>query len=383
MIVKQRSYTRVALLALIVAVFVLAIVLFRNVSWTLGWPPFVFLIAMMALGAGIGVIIHYGLLRLSNWFAGLMQMGEHNEIAGHFLGVMGVIYAVVLAFVVVTAWQQYDHTDEVVLQEQREVNTLFHLMGAYRESNQAVDIQWLLRDYAANTVREWQQMQRAEHPLCPDFIFRTSSANEADLCASSNPRVDPVFLIAAKPYPLRSTNCLAREIMGRVSALQPAGTHDDIIYLQSMGQAESFVQDRTDRLRPYDEPPLPGVLWLSFPLGALILICMTYFIANQDSRSQLLRTSALCAMIGMMTALALIFDHPFTGHAQISKSGWNNLIANFQHEIEHGGMSERASETTKTVTKSLRVGAGSSAGTPPEEPPELENICAPIPPGAF
>ena len=377
---KKRSYFAFAFTALLLVVGIESLLLLHNIPAALNWNPFVFLLVLMALGAAIGVLIHFSLLRLSSWIFGIMQMGEHTEIGGHFLGVIGVIYAVVLAFVVVTAWQEYDHTQELVVQEQRAVNTLFHTMGAYVQRREAADIQWLLRDYSANTFREWQQMRSGEHPVCPDFVFRSDIGTAIDNCPVLNARLKPP-VIDNRSYPLKSTNCLAHDIMRRLADLTPVGAHDAIVYRQSLDLAESFVQDRNDRQQPYETPPLPTVLWLSFPLGALILIIVTYFVANQDSRSQMLRTTALCSMISMMAAMALIFDHPFTGSAQIRASGWSSLVTNFHHEIEVVGTSRTPPPQNKTnVAKRGGNLAQSGGGTTPQEPDEVIRVCSIIPP---
>jgi hypothetical protein len=384
---KRRFSSVAAYVALLFAVLLASVLLFLLRTSVLSWPPFVLLLAMMALGAAIGVILHFTLSRLSGWLFGIMHIGEHNEIAGHFLGIIGVIYGVVLAFVVVTAWQEFHQTEDLVAQEQRGVNSLFHLMRAYEksdqttESDQAVAIQWLLRDYAANSSREWQQMQASEHPLCPSFVFRTDIDSPIDTCRGSNHQVE--FLVVGKNFSKRlsseSTNCLANEILERVPDMRSTTTGSAAFFVQSMSLAENLVEDRNERLNVYDAPPLATVLWLAFPLGALILICMTYFITNQDSRSQLVRTSALCAMIGLMVALALIFDYPFTGSSSIDGSGWSTLVQQFDRHIAQAMSARAVSGAAKSVSQGTAhtdVGGGAT----PQEPVDVSNACSPIRP---
>ena len=316
MIYKKRAFYFVLLIVVLVA----STALFHDVTRVLGWHPFFVLLTTAALGGAIGVIVHFAFSRLSRWIFKRLHMHEHNEIAGHFLGVVGVIYAVVLAFVVVTAWQQFDHAEEVSLQEQRDASSLFHMMLAYDDKNAATDIEWLLRDYASNTSSEWQQMEHGDLPLCPDYFYSTQ------LLANCKPSHDV-------PSSSKSTACLTHEIMETVTGLRPTSSRDVGIYFQSMSAVLSLSQDREHRRHHYEEKPLQLILWLSFPFGAFILIWMTYFVADQDSRSQVVRTVALCAMIGLMGALALVFDNPFTGYAGIDGSGWDTMSKHFQLDM--------------------------------------------------
>jgi hypothetical protein len=48
---------------------------------------------------------------------------------------VGVIYAVLVAFVVVTAWQTNDHAKDLTMQEQHEVDDMFHLYAAFHNSD--------------------------------------------------------------------------------------------------------------------------------------------------------------------------------------------------------------------------------------------------------
>jgi hypothetical protein len=54
-----------------------------------------------------------------------------------------------------------------------------------------------------------------------------------------------------------------------------------------------------------------------------------------------MRATALCAMIGIMFALALVFDSPFIGKDSISGNQWCNIVAHFDLEIDHGVVQAR------------------------------------------
>lgn len=56
---------------------------------------------------------------------------SHNEVAGFVYAVVGVVYAVVLGFVVVIVWQQFNDSDERSQAEVAAVANAWRLAGAY------------------------------------------------------------------------------------------------------------------------------------------------------------------------------------------------------------------------------------------------------------
>jgi hypothetical protein len=111
-------------------------------SLTLNWHPLVLLVVLIFAGSVFGFATHC----LFAWGSGRPWVRkylhhEHHEIANHFIGVVGVIYAVLIGFLVVTAWAGRDHAIQLTIQEQRSVDDLFHLMTAY-PGETATTIRW-------------------------------------------------------------------------------------------------------------------------------------------------------------------------------------------------------------------------------------------------
>jgi len=276
------------------------------VSIGLGWPSWVFLIFVMAIVIGIGALLHRPLMRLNDRLSAQQSSGDHSEMAGHFLGAIGVIYAVLLAFVVVMAWQQFDHAEEISMQEQRDVVGLFDIVGAYKQNHRrdSVAIQSLLRRYALNMLGEGRQMLRGE-PLCLDTGF----GRETDPACQLDDSKWPYGTLPAS----RLNNDLVPVIRDKVMNLPRSTLADESVYKQSVVLLEDFVDLRDHRRHHYSEPML-SILWITLFIGGLIIVCLPYLGQGQrNSLRQSLRTLALCTMIGLIIGLTLVFDHPFTG----------------------------------------------------------------------
>ena len=71
----------------------------------------------------------------------------HNDVAGFIYAALGVIYAVLLALVVIAVWGEYDAASETVEQEANAVAEIFWLAHRLPEPEGAL-LQELARSYA-------------------------------------------------------------------------------------------------------------------------------------------------------------------------------------------------------------------------------------------
>src|SRR5208337_7007 len=83
---------------------------------------------------------------------------ENHEVAGFTFGVIGAFYGVVLAFVIVAAWQRFERANDQVQAESLAVSNLYSLAQGLPEPTRT-EMQNALRTYANNVVNhEWEEM---------------------------------------------------------------------------------------------------------------------------------------------------------------------------------------------------------------------------------
>ncbi len=56
---------------------------------------------------------------------------KHNDVAGFVLAIVGVVYAVLLSFVVVVVWQQFESSDNIAEREASAAADMYRLSAAY------------------------------------------------------------------------------------------------------------------------------------------------------------------------------------------------------------------------------------------------------------
>jgi len=77
-------------------------------------------VGFVAIAIGLGLL---GLFVVRRSVA-LATLEQHNDVAGFILAVVGVLYAVILGFVVVIVWEQFDTAQSNAHQEAITLETL-------------------------------------------------------------------------------------------------------------------------------------------------------------------------------------------------------------------------------------------------------------------
>jgi hypothetical protein len=212
----------------------------------------------------------------------------NNEATGHILGVVGVMYAVVLAFVVVVVWENYDRASSNAQREVSMAADLYHAADDWPEPLRATQRKAIL-DYVDLMISdEWPAMARGS--LSP----KTRAALQQ-----------------------------LRRNIGTFAPQTPLATESRA---SSIRLLEKFSDARRERMAD-SERGMPGVLWVALFAGAGVTIGFVYFFRLHHPPMQLAMTGCLALMIGVMFALVAQLEHPFRGPSAIDPGGWQRLAA--------------------------------------------------------
>src|SRR3712207_1199407 len=91
---------------------------------------------------------------------------QHNDVAGFIYAVIGIVYAVLLALVVIAVWEDYEAARDTTDREANELAEIFWLAHRFPEPRQR-QIQELTRSYARVVVEEeWRSEERRVGKEC-------------------------------------------------------------------------------------------------------------------------------------------------------------------------------------------------------------------------
>lgn len=248
------------------------------------WLLFVLLVVVApALVVGLQVLVRRRWPHLAE--------GEHNDVAGYLIAIVGVIYAVLLAFVVVVTWQQFSQASEVVGQEASALRGLYRESAAFPpEVREQIEVD--VRDYAAAVItHEWPAMGRGEpgHPAVAAVLDRTAS-HLATLPADTPVRQQYIAVEADR-----------------------------------FAEVVSFRSQRLD----FVGQGLPGVLWIALVLGAVVTIAFGMIFGLRSTALHLFMTGSLAATIGVLLFVAISIDQPFLGDVAVQPTPIARVLTDF------------------------------------------------------
>lgn len=212
----------------------------------------------------------------------------HNEVAGLLFALLGVLYAIVLAFIVVAVWQRFSDADAAVTAEATAAVLAFRDTQAFPEPLRQ-EAQEALRRYLTDGVAaEWEGggTQAVQPHLHPDVM-------------------NPIW-----------------EVYRRLQPTTAAET-------QRYAQAELHLSDleRQRHLRHLaSQSSLEDIFWVALIVGAILTIGFSYFFHMDNLAVHAVMTGLTAALMALLLFLIAALNQPFTGPVQVSKGAYAHAL---------------------------------------------------------
>ena len=189
-----------------------------------------------------------------------------NNVAGFIYAVLGVAYAVLLAFVVIAVWQDYEAAQTNVESEAHELAGVYFLASQLPEPERT-RIQDLARTYARVVVNEeWPMMEQGQ----------------------TSPRADS----------------LLRRLTSKILEFDPHTKGEQVLYESGLTQLHDAADARRSRLLEVREG-IPDLLWVVLVVGGVITVCFTYLFGLKSNLAHALMVAALTLLIcGILFTMA-------------------------------------------------------------------------------
>jgi hypothetical protein len=210
----------------------------------------------------------------------------HNDVAGFILAIIGVIYAVLLAFIAVSTWENFNKAQEAAELEANMVDNLY-VDSAGLPPKLAFFVRARLREYSRLVIdKEWPAQQ----------------AGRIDFEGSK-----PLFQLNAA--------------IAKYRPVENAGPVDSEI----LRTANELYQARRDRLVAASSR-IPAVMWAVTLLGGAITVGFSFLFGVPKLRLHLLMTGLLSASLALVIVLIVAFDCPFRGDVSVSADVYTRLF---------------------------------------------------------
>jgi Na+/proline symporter len=231
---------------------------------------------------GMSVLLAHLGLRLVRRRVPLAVLETQHEVAGFIIGVLGAIYAVLLAF---------GDAKSTVKAEANQVNDLSKMAQGFPAPAQQ-PVLAALRAYAQSVIDdEWNTMSRGLESQ------KTQAA------------MDNLWQIF-------------REV-------EPQTNRESALYAESLDRLTALSDSRRVRLHASGDD-IPAIIQILLWGGGLIIIAFTYFFGVKSVRSQALMTAALAGEVAFLLFLVVALDNPFRGYMRLPPEEMQQSLESIQ-----------------------------------------------------
>jgi hypothetical protein len=213
-----------------------------------------------------------------------------NDVAGFIFAVLGVAYAVLLAFVVIAVWEEYKTAQTNVESEAHELAGVYFVASRLPEPDRT-RIQDLARTYARVVVEEeWPMMERGQ----------------------TSPRADS----------------LLRQLTLKILQFDPHTKGEQVLYELQQTQLHEAADARRSRLLEVREG-IPELLWVVLVVGGVITVSFTYLFGLKSNVAHALMVAALTLLICGILFTIGEFNYPFSGVVEIRPDAFKEVLGSF------------------------------------------------------
>jgi hypothetical protein len=253
------------------------------VTWIYAFPGWLFAILVVFAFAGLSALGVYVARRTCH-----NERFTHNDVGGPVLTLLGTILAVMLSFLVVAVWQQFDASAARVEKEAAAAADLYRI-AAFLPAPVGNEAQHSVRDYLSATI---------------DYEWPAMRAGRGSVHVSN--------------------------VEGNLYRILARADRNDARYDELVRGAFADVNTMMDsrRARLHDnETGLPAMLWLLMLFMAAVTIAFSFFLSVQSARAHTYMVMAFSGVIGAMFALIAELDFPFRGDVSIAPTALQHVLA--------------------------------------------------------
>jgi hypothetical protein len=246
-------------------------------------PTWIILSTMLVIAFGTSV----GGVLLVRRYVEVVNLKHHHDIASPIFSTAGVIYAVLLGFVLIVVWQNFDKAQDNVVSESNAYADIYRDLVAIPEpySSQAKE---LMTKYINAVIEdEWPLMAAGKR----------------------SPKVQE---LGAQSWAL-------------MASFEPATESQKVFYAEILHRMNDAGEMRRQRITDASSGTHP-VLWSVLLLGGIIIVVLTLFFGSEHLFAQLTMTTLLSVLIVLILFTILIMDFPFSGDLSISPQAFQEVL---------------------------------------------------------
>ena len=251
---------------------------------------------LVVCGAGLAAVV--GLMVVQRLVPTTIRK-EHNDVAGFIYAVLGVIYAVLLALVVIAAWEDFGRARVTVEAEANALAEIAWLANGLPDPERH-ELQELARSYAEEVVDvEWPLMEQGRAPLMEQSQDATTGW------------------------------VLIDDIRATLQGYEAHTGAEQELYAEGLDQVQRLADARRTRLVQAEEG-MPAVLWVVLIAAGIVVVGFAYLFGMENTGAHALMVVALAGVIALVLFTIAAMEHPFSGGARVGPEAFELVLDRFE-----------------------------------------------------
>lgn len=217
---------------------------------------------------------------------------RHNDVAGAIFSIIGVTYAVLLAFVATLAWDGYNKAKAAGYAEAGAALDVYTVSAGFPDAEQAA-----LRDSLVAYVRAVVEIEWPTRAL-----GRTVEGGAAGLA----------------------------KLNATAFTSKPQGSADGAVRAALLQSVTRLSDARQERLLA-SEPSIPGVVWVVTVLGGALTVAFSSFLGAPSLRLHLAMVASLAMSGALVLIMIIALSNPSRGDFRVSPEPLDRVLAQIGH----------------------------------------------------
>jgi Protein of unknown function (DUF4239) len=258
------------------------------VIWLLELPGLVGGLLIIVVTVGVSVL---GLLVFRKYVA-QTRLKDASTMLEQVFALAGVMYAVLVAFVVVVVWEQFDQAEKAALSESTAVSDLLRDSVALPPASRPI-VQKSLIDYLNDVVNdEFPRMARGE------------------------------------PIELQSAHLT--EVWSTYINVEPVTQSEISFYREAISRLDDLGTSRKIRTAS-SQDDIPVELWALLIGGGVLMLVFTYMFDTPNLLVHVSGVALSAALMGFVLYLVFALEHPFVGSISVDADVYHHVVETWSH----------------------------------------------------
>jgi hypothetical protein len=216
---------------------------------------------------------------------------KHNDVAAAIFSIIGVTYAVLLAFVAMLAWEGFSRAKAASYAEAARIGDVYNLAAGFAEPEKS-SIRNEILGYARRVVSVEWPAQAEGHMVDQDSIY------------------------------LDGLNKMAL-------VLHPPRQADGDLHSLLLQTIERLWDARQERLLAA-QTTIPGIVWFVVIAGGALTVAFASFLGAPSMPMQLAMSTVLAASGALVLILIIALSNPFRGDFRVSTAPFEHVLSRME-----------------------------------------------------